>query len=197
VLLKQLQIELIKMVQQSILQIFSQGLAQHMAADLLDIVMEIIFLILSQPYLMARFPIELVVFSLTYLQIHICFFFSKFYPSGGVPNRFAMAMTSHTRPHHSTLPPPRLSWKMLPHPEKHGFLAAAQVKYHGLIKKSTWTTEDKDVITARPLPLKWVFVYKFNNDVFLEKHKAQIVVCDNLQFNILDKTDIYAHTPAI
>jgi hypothetical protein len=24
-------------------------------------------------------------------------------------------------------------------------------------KKATWTTEDKDLITARPLPLKWVF----------------------------------------
>jgi hypothetical protein len=61
-------------------------------------------------------------------------------------------------------------------PEKHGFLIAAQAEYDGLIKKATWTTEDKDLITARPLPLKWVFVYKFDQDGFLEKHKVRIVV---------------------
>jgi hypothetical protein len=53
------------------------------------------------------------------------------------------------------------------------------------------------LITARPLPLKWVLVYKFDKDGFLEKHKARIVVRGDLQFNILDKTDIYAHTLAI
>jgi hypothetical protein len=86
---------------------------------------------------------------------------------------------------------------MLVYPEKHGFLIAAQAEYDGLIKKATWTTEDKDLITARPLPLKWVFVYKFDQDGFLEKHKVRIVVRGDLQFNTSDKTDIYAHTLAI
>jgi hypothetical protein len=53
--------------------------------------------------------------------------------SGGGPNLFAMAITSHTRSHHSTLPSPPLSWKkMLLHPEKHGFLIAAQAEYDSL-----------------------------------------------------------------
>jgi hypothetical protein len=55
---------------------------------------------------------------------------------GGGPNLFAMAITSHTRPHHSTLPSPPLSWKkMLLHPEKHGFLIAAQAEYDGISSK--------------------------------------------------------------
>jgi hypothetical protein len=44
-----------------------------------------------------------------------------------------MAITSHTRPHHLTLPSSPLSRKkMLLHPEKHGFLIAAQAEYDGI-----------------------------------------------------------------
>jgi hypothetical protein len=44
--------------------------------------------------------------------------------SRGGLNPFAMAITSHTRPHHSTLPSPPLLWKKkLLHPGKYGLLS--------------------------------------------------------------------------
>ena len=40
---------------------------------------------------------------------------------------------------------------------------------------SCWNTSSK------PLPLKWVFTYKFNTDGFLQKFKAQICIYEDLQ----------------
>jgi hypothetical protein len=86
---KRFLLELFKMVQQSILQIFSQGLEQHMAPNLRDIVTEIKFLMLLQPLSMARIQIELVVFFQKYQQIHI-FLFLKLLSSQGVDQIFLL-----------------------------------------------------------------------------------------------------------
>ena len=61
------------------------------------------------------------------------------------------------------------------------FKNAAMKEYDGLIHwgvfqpVSCWNTSSK------PLPLKWVFTYKFDTDGFLQKFKARICVCGDLQ----------------
>jgi hypothetical protein len=78
-------------------------------------------------------------------------------------------------------PPPR-NWKELEsHPLGDRFKQAAHQEITGLLKKGTWRVMDRERVRGKPLPLMWVFTYKFDQDGNLEKCKARIVVRGDLQ----------------
>ena len=102
-----------------------------------------------------------------------------------------------TRIHRDELPDPPKRWSQLKtHPHGEEFKKAAQAEYdacwkRGVFKETSVTPEDAE---AEVLPLKWVFTYKFNQDGYLCKHKARLVVRGDLQ---LDWPDTYAATLAL
>jgi hypothetical protein len=109
-----------------------------------------------------------------------------------------MAGTSHSKlkgAHRTSLPPPPSTWNQLEkHPLAQGFKAAAQKEFQDLESRSTWRQIDSQEASIRPLPLKWVFTYKFDTDGYLDRFKARICVRGDLQpFN---NQDNYAATLA-
>jgi hypothetical protein len=62
------------------------------------------------------------------------------------------------------------------------FKATADVKIKVLLVKGTfeYTSIPKTDNTV-PLPVMWVFTYKFNKDGYLLKHKARLVARGDLQ----------------
>ena len=112
---------------------------------------------------------------------------------------FHMAFMAGTRitnqPKHSDdLPDPPSNWRtMLSHSHATQFQEAAGVEYRALEGKKTWEIVDK-APNQHAIPLKWVFTYKCDADGYLIKHKARLVVRDDLQK--LDDQDVYAATLA-
>ena len=94
-----------------------------------------------------------------------------------------LAGTLHQKALHRTeLPEPPTSWHHLEiHPYADGFKSAAQKEYDDLVKRNTWKHVDHTETTSRPLPLKWVFTYKFDTDGYLDKLKARLCVRGDLQ----------------
>src|SRR3982074_1841882 len=85
------------------------------------------------------------------------------------------------RLHRSNLPPPPQNWKQLEkHEHMEGFKAAIEKEIRDLENYETWEVVETP-ISQKPLPLKWVFTYKFNTDGYLEKYKARIYVRGDLQ----------------
>ena len=75
--------------------------------------------------------------------------------------------------HHNKLPQAPAMWAdVQTHQFSMDFKNAATKEYNSLVHwgmfqpVSCWNTSSK------PLPLKWVFTYKFNTDGFLQKFKA-------------------------
>ena len=98
------------------------------------------------------------------------------------------------RLHRDQLPPPPRSWRELQsHPNREGFLAAAEKEYRGLERRQTFRPVPKTP-GLKLLPLMWVFTYKFDTNGFLDKYKARLCVRGDLQ----DPTqlDTYATTLA-
>ena len=86
--------------------------------------------------------------------------------------------------HRDELPDPPRTWKEAQkHLHSAGFTSAAQKELAELDRKGTWRLVDsKDIdSTIKPLPLKWVFAYKFDKDGFLDRYKARICVRGDLQ----------------
>ncbi len=74
------------------------------------------------------------------------------------------------------LPPSPCSWKeILRHPQYEGFRAAAEKEYQSLEKRQTFCHVPK-ASSLKPLPLMWVFLYKFNTDGYLIKYKARLCI---------------------
>ena len=98
--------------------------------------------------------------------------------------------------HRDDLPPPPKTWKqLLQHPLKSLFINASEKEIDQLKKKGTWTEIATSEVSDRPLPLKWVWTYKFDQDGYFIKCKARIVVRGDLQeVNTLQST--YAATLA-
>ncbi|KAL2122403.1 hypothetical protein VTJ04DRAFT_2858 [Mycothermus thermophilus] len=88
------------------------------------------------------------------------------------------------------------SWRDLEkHPLGDRFKRAAREEIQNLINKKTWRKIPRKLAKARPLPLKWVFAYKFDQDGYLTACKARICVRGDLQeTSPLDRT--YAATLA-
>jgi hypothetical protein len=100
------------------------------------------------------------------------------------------------RVHRDDLASPPTTWKqVLQHPLKHQWFGAAENEIKTMKNKGTWTEVPRAEIESKPLPLKWVFTYKFDQDGFFIKCKARIVVRGDLQeVNSLSST--YAATLA-
>ena len=92
------------------------------------------------------------------------------------------AAPSRPRIHRDNLVRVPTSWRELEkHPLGEQFKEAARNEVDNLIKKKTWRVIPREQAKSIPLPLKWVFTYKFDADGFLEKCKARICVRGDLQ----------------
>ena len=66
-------------------------------------------------------------------------------------------------PHRDTLPPPPKSWKqMLKHQYSNEFKKAADKEFNALLNKGTFEYVPESQTDTSPLPLMWVFTYKFD-----------------------------------
>jgi hypothetical protein len=65
---------------------------------------------------------------------------------------------------------------MLTHPHQAGFQAAANLEYTNLTRQGTFETVSEDSAKGFVIPTKWVFTYKFDEEGYLVKYKARIVV---------------------
>jgi hypothetical protein len=98
--------------------------------------------------------------------------------------------------HISNLSKSFLHWKvMLRHSHVEKFIKAAQMKYDVIEMKKTWKIVDKRN-DYKLILLKWVFIYKFDSNVFFFKYKARIVIRDDLQ-KINNAQNVYAATFAL
>ena len=112
---------------------------------------------------------------------------------------FATALNDRSnRPHRTNLPSPPGNWsQMLRHPHCAGFQAAARKEYSTLEGQNTWDcirTDSIDDSTTTVLPVMWVFTYKFDEDGYLIKYKARLVVRGDLHQSQQEET--YAATLA-
>ncbi|OQV11384.1 hypothetical protein CLAIMM_15226, partial [Cladophialophora immunda] len=90
--------------------------------------------------------------------------------------------TNGLRLHRDNLPPEPKHWRDLKrHPFRQQFEAAAQEEFDQLKRRGTFKEVDSNETIKRPLPLLWVFKYKFDTDGFLDKFKARIYVRGDLQ----------------
>jgi hypothetical protein len=103
----------------------------------------------------------------------------------------AAAVTGVQKPH-AALGAPRVHRDQLPDPPKkwrdlyahiYGalFREAARKEIRTLIENDTWVEIDRCDAEQKPLPLKWVFTYKFDKDGYFLKCKARICVRGDLQ----------------
>jgi hypothetical protein len=101
-----------------------------------------------------------------------------------------------TRLHRSQLPQePKSLHKLHTHPMGHHFLKAVELEYQQIWIKGCFAKTAKTESTAdgEVLPLMWVFTYKFNEDGYLYKYKARLIICGDLQQT---HDDTYAATLA-
>ena len=83
---------------------------------------------------------------------------------------------------------------MLCHPHRLGFEAAVKLEYEDLNVRSTFSPVPEDQVKEFVIPTRWVLTYKFDDDGFLERYKARLVVRGDLQQNLQEET--YAATLA-
>jgi hypothetical protein len=115
----------------------------------------------------------------------------------GYYSAFASAYTTQsntTRLHRDTLPPEPKSWKeMITHPQAQGFRQAADKEFNTLKAKKAFQYVKRDEFDVDPLPLTWVFKYKFDIEGHLVKYKARLCARGDLQTT---NQDTYAATLA-
>jgi hypothetical protein len=113
----------------------------------------------------------------------------------GYHTAFMAGAQIKVQPHRTELPEPPKRWRDLEtHPHAQGFKQAALKEYTELESRGTWQIVDESSTHIKPLPLKWVFTYKFDTDGYLERYKARICVRGDLQ--PLNDRDNYAATLA-
>jgi hypothetical protein len=102
----------------------------------------------------------------------------------------------HRRLHRTELPPRPKTWnEMIRHPHRDGFLAAVKLEYSDLRSQGAFqVVPENNAGTEFVIPTRFVFTYKFDEEDYLVKHKARLVVRGDLQ----PKTDedTYAATLA-
>jgi hypothetical protein len=96
--------------------------------------------------------------------------------------------------HRDSLPPEPKGWRDLSkHPFGKQFITAAHTEFEALKARGTFREVPRQP-QHQPLPLLWVFKYKFDTDGYLSKFKARICVRGDLQTS---QKDNYAATLAI
>src|SRR6266536_159539 len=108
----------------------------------------------------------------------------------------ALHTTKKRRPHKDTLlEPPKSYWKIKSHIYATEFKAAYDKEIKALFDKDmfTYINESEVLEGPLPLPLMWVLSYKFDEDRYLDRHKARLVARGDLQ---VDQDDTYAATLA-
>jgi hypothetical protein len=94
--------------------------------------------------------------------------------------------------HRNDLPDPPNTWfELQTHPQKEGFIQAAKKEYGDLFQRNTFTKMERPT-NIRVLPVRWVFVYKFDTDGYLEKYKSRLCVRGDMQEH--SREDNYAAT---
>jgi Reverse transcriptase (RNA-dependent DNA polymerase) len=103
-------------------------------------------------------------------------------------------MTKMHGQHRDTLPTEPCSWRqMLKHRFAAEFELAAEREIQELEKRETYEWISESSVNTIPLPLLWVFKYKFDTDGYLTKFKARLCVRGDLQST---EQDTYAATLA-
>ena len=69
---------------------------------------------------------------------------------------------------------------MLTHLHQAGFQAAANLEYTNLTRQGTFKTVSEDSAKGFVILTKWVFTYKLDEEGYLVKYKARIVVQGDL-----------------
>jgi Reverse transcriptase (RNA-dependent DNA polymerase) len=109
---------------------------------------------------------------------------------------FAAGLTGiqkRSKLHRNELPTEPQSWRhMIRHQFSTEFKEAANKEIEALEKQKTFEVISKNTETS-PIPLIWVFKYKFNSDGYLDKFKARLCVRGDLQST---NQDTYAATLA-
>jgi Reverse transcriptase (RNA-dependent DNA polymerase) len=86
------------------------------------------------------------------------------------------------RIHRTELPPEPSNWKELQaHAHRAGFMAAIKTEYGVLVENETFVEVAESQAEAFIIPTRWVFTYKFDEEGFLIKYKARLVVRGDLQ----------------
>ena len=70
---------------------------------------------------------------------------------------------------------------MLEHSFKNEFLTAAKKKYRDLEHQDIFFHVNHSTTSSKILPLKWIFIYKLDENNYLTKFKARICVHRDLQ----------------
>lgn len=98
------------------------------------------------------------------------------------PDQQVIDITNLTKLHRDSLPTEPDNWReMQHHPLKPLFEKAAQKEVNTLREKGTWKEIEQSKARSKPLPLRWVFKYKFNEQGFLDRCKARLCVRGDLQ----------------
>jgi hypothetical protein len=109
---------------------------------------------------------------------------------------FASTLQS-TRPHRDQMPPPPRYYKQVhDHEHSQGFREAMRKEISTLQSKNTWkevTIEEAQQDYKHPLPLTWVYTYKFDSEGYLSKYKARLCARGDLQYT---EQETYAATLA-
>jgi hypothetical protein len=106
---------------------------------------------------------------------------------------FSIGMTH--RLHRRNLPPEPRTWQeLLKHPYKKEFLEAASIEWEAVQKMGTIRKIKREMARSKPIPLIWIFKYKFDDHGFLTKFKARICVRGDLQ--PVNEKETYAATLA-
>jgi hypothetical protein len=86
------------------------------------------------------------------------------------------------RLHRRDLPLAPRGWKdMQKHPHKREFMQACEKEWGTLTNMKILEIIERSQATMKPLPLTWVFTYKFDKHGFLQKFKSRICVRGDLQ----------------
>ena len=108
----------------------------------------------------------------------------------------ALHTTKKRRPYRDTLLEPLKSyWKIKSYIYTTEFKATCDKEIKALFNKDMFTYIDESEVleSPLPLPLMWVLSYKFDEDGYLDRHKARLVARGDLQ---VDQDDTYAATLA-
>jgi hypothetical protein len=71
---------------------------------------------------------------------------------------------------------------MLKHKYTKGFIEAARIEHSILMSQTTWTEVTQEQLNgATPLLVRWVFIYKYDNNDYVTGFKARLIVRGDLQ----------------